>query len=710
MKKIVLSFVFVLVGFVAWADEGMWLLPYLNKLNIKEMRAKGLKLTAEDIYSVNKASLKDAVVIFGGGCTGEVVSADGLLLTNHHCGYGAIQNLSSPEHNYLMNGFWAMDRGEEIPAPGLSVTFIRVMEDVTAAVVGEAAEMGVGSKRDGIISKGIAEVTEKYKEKYPQYTVRVQDFMGGNQYFMVASEVFRDVRLVGTPPASMGKFGGDTDNWMWPRHTDDFSMFRIYAGPDNSPADYSPENRPYNAPVHLKISLGGVKENDFAMIIGFPGSTDRYMTTYEMTHMVDNTNTDRINIRGERLAVLMEDMEADPDVRLKYASKHASSANYWKNSIGMNKALVDNGIPARKAALEERFQAWADGRKDSPHQYHLALDKIDELVGRSSKLDKVYMYLYETLWSGSEIVGVPQRVAAVMKVEDGKVTNKQEVMDAVAKFYRDYNEPTDRRASKKMFAMVAKNLSEEDRPSVFGRIDRDFGGSTDLFVDWMFDNSIYSSAEKLSAFLDNYSGAAMDDDPAAVVSSSVRNRLTRLSMQLQPLNKSLGEWRRVYIKGLAEMDPLAKMYPDANFSMRLTYGLVLPYDPRDGVTYHYYTTLKGVMEKEDPENPIEFTVDPRLKEAYREGDYGRYGEDGELRLNFLSNNDITGGNSGSPVLNGRGELIGLAFDGNWEAMSGDVMFESELQRCINVDIRYVLWTIDRFAGAGHLVREMTIVK
>ena len=709
MKKLLVAIAAVLIVTPAVADEGMWLLPFLNRLNIKDMREKGLKLQAEDIYSVNSGSLKDAIVIFGGGCTGEVVSAEGLLLTNHHCGYGNIQALSSVESDFLKNGFWAMSRGEEIPAPGLSVTFIRQMEDVTDRVLGAAAEMGNGEERDGIVMANLQSVDEQMKSLYPEWNVEIRPFMGGNQYFAIMTERFTDVRLVGTPPSSMGKFGGDTDNWMWPRHTDDFSMFRIYAGPNNKPADYSPENRPYEAQVHLKISLRGVEENDFAMIMGFPGTTDRYMTTFEMKKLIEVENANRIFIRGERLGIVMEDMLADNEVRLKYAAKYASSSNYWKNSIGKNKALIDNKIPEQKAALEARYQAWAE-TDNSPEQYRLALRNIKESVESTSHSEGVYQFLQEALWSGVEMVQLSQRVIQTIQVADGKVTNRDEVMADVENFYKNYNEPTDRRVAKRMLAIVKERLAEGDLPSFFEMLGSASQNEIDAWVDTLYDTSIFVTPERLAAALDNFSPETFQNDPAAQMSGSVRSKLVALSTELMPKLEELSEWRRVYIKGLTKMDPDAKFYPDANFSMRLTYGTVLPYDPRDGVTYKYYTTLKGVLEKEDPSNPLEFTVEDRLKQAYDTADYGQYGQDGQLRLNFLTNNDITGGNSGSPVLNARGELIGLAFDGNWEAMSGDVMFEPSLQRCINVDIRYVLWTIDKYAGASHLINEMTLVR
>ncbi|MDR1671823.1 MAG: S46 family peptidase [Alistipes sp.] len=712
MKKVLIvltALMFVLPVTPAAADEGMWLLPYLNKLNIKDMRAKGLKLKAEDIYSVNKGSLKDAIVIFGGGCTGEVVSAEGLLLTNHHCGYGQIQALSSVENDYLKNGFWAMSRGEEIPAPGLAVTFIRRMDDMTDLVLAGTEPFGPGPQRDSIIAVNIMKVTEGLEKTFPDWDIEVRDFMGGNQFFMIASERYTDVRLVGTPPNSMGKFGGDTDNWMWPRHTDDFSMFRIYAGPDNKPAAYSPDNKPYQAPVHLKISLKGIKENDFAMIMGFPGSTDRYMTTFEMKRLMEQENTARIYVRGERQAIIMEDMLANDEVRLKYAAKYAQSSNYWKNSIGKNKALVDNKIPERQAALESRFQTWAN-TTNSPEQYQLALPKMKEAVEASSESLGVYMFLVEALWSGIELSTLPQRVSAVMNVQDDKVANKDEIMAAVANFYKNYNEPTDRRVAKRMLAIVRERIPAEKLPTLYAEIDSLYDGNIDAYVDNIYDNSVYVSQERLLGAIDNYNAAVFQNDPVTQLSGSVRSALMGMGVKLSPLMSESADWHRVYVKGLTLMNPATKFYPDANFSIRLTYGQVLPYDPRDGVTYKYYTTLAGVLEKEDATKPLEFTVEEGLKTAYATADYGRYGQNGELRVNFLTNNDITGGNSGSPVLNARGELIGLAFDGNWEAMSSDIMFEPRLQRCINVDIRYVLWTIDKFAGAGHLLREMTIVQ
>jgi hypothetical protein len=711
MKKLLVVLAIVLFALPARADEGMWLMPYLEKMNIKDMKAKGLKLSAKDIYSVKQGSLKDAVVIFGGGCTGEVVSAEGLLLTNHHCGYGNIQKLSSVENDYLKNGYWAMSRAEEIPAPGLAVRFIRLIEDVTAEIVGETEGMEVGEKREEIVAANTKAVVARYKELYPDMEISVKAFMGGNQYFATVMEVFNDVRLVGTPPNSMGKFGGDTDNWMWPRHTDDFSMWRIYAGTDNKPAAYSPDNVPYKAPVHLKVSVKGYKEGDFAMIMGFPGSTERYMTSFEMKQMTDVENTNRIYIRGERQKILMEDMLADDHVRLQYASKYASSSNYWKNAIGMNKALIDNGIMEKKLAEEEMFTQWGKGKNSGGEQYEQALPRIKEAVEAKSKDAGIQQYLTEAFLRGVEIIGLPSLMGRITKDD---ISDKSDISAQIQRsaegFFKDFNEPTDRRVAKRMITIVKENVPAENLPSFYKTIDTDFGGDIEAFVDNMYDNSMFSSQDKFLAGLNNFDKAVFDADPVTKVMNSVTSAITPLVQSNVQHNRALEQWHRVYVKGLVAMNPEEKFYPDANFTIRLTYGQVLPYEPRDGVIYKYYTTLKGVIEKEDPSNPLEFTVPDKVKEAYIASDYGMYGQGGELRTDFLTNNDITGGNSGSPVLNARGELIGLAFDGNWEAMSGDVVFEPKLQRCINLDVRYLLWTIDKFGGAGYLINEMTIVK
>ncbi len=703
MKKLFVSVLLALCAVGAVADEGMWLLPYLQKMNIGDMKAKGFKLSAEDIYSVNNHSLKDAVVIFGGGCTGEVVSPEGLVFTNHHCGYGSIQALSSVEHDYLKNGFWAMTREQELPAEGLSVTFIRKIYDVTEELLGNVPDTAGEEERTRIIRENAKAVAERLKEETGGMRIVLNEFFGGNQYFAFATEVYRDIRLVGTPPTSIGKFGGDTDNWMWPRHTGDFSVFRIYADKDGKPAEYSKDNVPYRSPAHLKVSLKGVKPGDFTMIMGFPGSTDRFMTSWEIDQVLEHTNPNRIFIRGQRQEILMEDMLSSDKVRIQYASKYASSSNYWKNAIGMSRGLRKLDVKAKKEAQEAAFTRWVE--QGGYQEYADALPAIREAVGKLTPVSHVNQYIAEALRTPLEMVAFSSRFKTGM--EQGAESAKS----AVEAFYKNYNEPTERKVAKRMLALVKENLPAADLPGFYAEvIDKDFGGDIDAYVDYLYDNSLFATEERAAAFADNFSQEAFDADPATVLAASIREKMLECSKAAVEWSSKLSEGQRKYIKGLMAMQPDKMWYPDANFTLRLTYGNVFPYNPADGVTYDYYTTLKGVMEKEDPSNPLEFTVSDKLKALYAAGDYGDYGEQGEMHTCFISNNDITGGNSGSPVLNDKGELIGLAFDGNWEAMSGDIAFEPDLQRCINVDVRYVLFVIDKFAGAGHLLEEMTLVK
>ena len=695
MKKLFLLFAAACVTFSAAADEGMWMLPYLQKMNAKDMKARGCKLSAEEIYSMNNSSLRDAIVIFGGGCTGEIVSPDGLLFTNHHCGYGSIQALSSVEHDYLKNGFWAMSRAEEIPAPGLKVRFIRKIVDVTSDVLGAVPDIAGGEERSRLVAEHAEAVKSRFEAENPGMEISVKPFFGGNQFFAFVIEVFSDVRLVGTPPTSIGKFGGDTDNWMWPRHTGDFSIFRVYAGPDNKPADYAPENRPYKAEKFLKVSLNGYDEADFAMIMGFPGSTQRYMTSYEIDRMLEVENPQRIFIRGERQAILKEDMAASDKVRIQYASKYAQSSNYWKNSIGMSRGIKRLDVKGRKQEQEAAFRAWAAKNTLPTEGYVDALDKIRESVEETLPSYASLQYLQEAFLRAVEIL-TPARYSGSLK--------GAELEKALKGFYKDYNMPTDRRVAKRMFRIVKENCKE--LPSVFAEvIDKRFGGDTDAYVDYLYDNSVFADEQRALAAV--ASGKELKEDPAAVLSESIVGKMRELSKAQKEGRQKYADGHRLYIAGLMRMQPKKAWASDANFTIRLTYGRILPYNPADGIRYNYYTTLKGVMEKENPENPTEFTVPAKLKELYAAKDFGRYANaKGELPTCFLADCDITGGNSGSPVLNAKGSLIGLAFDGNWEAMSGDVAFEPELQRTIAVDVRYVLFVIDKFAGAGWLLDEL----
>ncbi len=691
MKKFLLTLAAMAFSFTAMADEGMWLLPYLQKMNIKDMKAKGLKLSAEDIYSINKSSLKDAIVIFGGGCTGEIVSDKGLIFTNHHCGYGSIQALSSVEHDYLKYGFWASSHGEELPCPGLSVKFVRSIEDVTAKILGNVPSIAGEEERQKIIAENQRALIKEMSKDFPKSKqAQVVEFFGGNQYFAFVYEVFNDIRLVGTPPSSIGKFGGDTDNWMWPRHTGDFSIFRVYADKDNKPAAYSKENVPYKAPRHLEISLDGVKEGDFSMIMGFPGSTTRYMTSYEIDQMLEVDNPQRIYIRGERQAILWEAMEASDEIRIKYASKYAGSSNYWKNSIGMSRGIKNLGVKAKKEAEEAAFQKWANENTLPEEGFIDALPNMKRVVAEITPVEGTMQYIQEAFLRGVELL-TPARARQLS-----------------AGFYKDYDAALDRKVAKRMLTIARENMAPEALPSFYAEVvDAKFGGDIAKYVDYVYDNSVFTSFEKAQAATDEQKKS----DPAVELANSVMASYRAVYPKYVELAPQFNEAHRLYVAGLMRMQPNKAWYSDANFTIRLTYGNVLPYNPADAITYNYFTTLEGVIAKEDTSNPLEFTVEEKLKELYRNKDYGQYAaEDGRLHVGFLCNLDITGGNSGSPVLDGNGRLIGLAFDGNWEAMSGDVAFEPELQRCIAVDVRYVLFVVDKFAGCDHIMSELDIVK
>lgn len=704
MKKLIISLIALVALLPARlsADEGMWLLPFIEDKNIADMQKAGFKLSADDIYSINQNALKDAIVIFGGGCTGEVISPAGLLITNHHCGYGSIQGHSSVEHDYLKNGFWAANNAQEIATPGLGVVFIRSIADVTPQVLKGVTDKMTDEKRKAKIDENIRKVIAANDKKEGSKTIsaRVVPMFAGNQYILFNEERFGDVRLVGAPPSSIGKFGGEKDNWMWPRHTGDFSIFRIYAANGKAAtADYDPTNKPYEAPVHLKVSTKGIETGDYAMIIGFPGRTNRYMTSWEIDQVLEQDNPIRIYIRGEKQKLMWADMIASDAVRIKYAGKYAGSSNYWKNSIGMSRGLQRLNVKAQKQTEQAEFLAWVAADAERQTKYGQALPLIEKAVTARRPIEKQNQIAKEIF---NSVEFIPFATSVVENIKD-----TAKLREIGAKFFKDYNAPTDRRVSERLLEIYADYVPAGDTTQIdfFAAVRPNIKG----WVESVFANSIFVDEAKYDEFLKNPSAEAIAADAAVVAARSVKKYGEKLRPALSAAGDMFARGQRLYLAGLLDMKGGKDMYPDANFTMRMTYGNVLPYRPADGVIYDYYTTLSGIIEKENPEDP-EFVVPAKLRELWAAKDYGRYAmKNGEVPVAFLSNNDITGGNSGSPVMNSRGELLGLAFDGNWEAMSGDIAFEPELQRTISVDIRYVLFIIDKFAGARHLVDEMTLV-
>ena len=672
----------------AFADEGMWLLPLIQKMNGKDMKELGCELSPRQIYNINN-SLKDAIVQFGNGCTGEIISKEGLLVTNHHCGYGNIQKLSSVEHDYLKDGYWAMNRSEELPCEGLTVTYLEYMEDVTAMLRKAEEKARKQYSDEAEIGKAVKAVAEelvaKAEKNNPYCKARIETFYNENVYYLIVYKVYEDVRFVGAPPSSIGKFGADTDNWMWPRHTGDFSMFRVYADKKGNPAAYSPENVPLKSKDHLKISLAGVQEGDYTMIMGYPGRTTRFQTSPELKNQIA-LNDIRIAARTVRQNVLLEDMLADPKVKIQYASKYSSSSNGWKKWQGMKLAFDKLDIIGRAEQEEVEFQKWANSSAKLSAKYGNALAQLSEAAAMGVEENEIYTYANESV-AKIELINAYALNAQGRQLDD---------------FYKDYSASTDRKVAKAMLKFYRDNVDSKYFLDIedFATLD------IDSYVDALFDASVFTSPEKLAAA----TAEQIEADPAGALLKSLRNTLAKLTPAIRKGNAATAQARQVYTAGLLEWKKGEPSYPDANFTMRLTYGTVGGYSPKDGVWYKHYTTLDGVMEKEDPNN-WEFVVPEKLKELWKNEDFGKYAmADGKMPVAFLSNNDITGGNSGSPIMNAKGQLIGLAFDGNWESMSSDVMFEPDLQRCINVDIRYVLFIVDKFGGAGWLLDEMKIVK
>ena len=693
MKRILTIVAALAVSFSAVADEGMWLLPLLKQLNGKDLREAGCKLTPEQIYSINKTSLKDAIVHFGGGCTGEMISDQGLLVTNHHCGYSSIQGLSTDEHNYLMDGYWAKSLDQEIPCPGLTVTFLVSMEDVTKVI------------EDG--TKSAEAIEEEAEKANPGCTAQVTGFYNDNIHYLIIYRTYKDVRFVGAPPASMGKFGGETDNWMWPRHTCDFSMFRVYADENNMPAEYDDDNVPMRPAKSLKVSLKGVKEGDYTMVMGYPGRTQRFQTAAQLQDMIA-TNRIRIDARTIRQDIMWEEMIADKSVQLKYADKYAGSANGWKKWQGEELAFKNLDIIGREEAKEAALKAWIEADPERQKKYGDPIADIAKHVENTAEATAAVNRIVEGPYQ-IELVQFANALPGLFhrELREGKDTSEalESAREWLKEGYRDYVVSIDKKTAVALLEHYRKTAAKEDYLKIG---DRDFA-SLDIpaYVDNLFASSLFTSEEKaLAASIDE----AMQD-PAMELAQATMNALMGKYMAVYGMpNASYDKARKDFAAALMEWQKGKALYPDANSTMRLTYGHVLPYSPKDALKYEYYTTAQGLLEKEDPTNP-EFILPAGIKSLLLAKDYGRWAaKDGTLRTCFLTNNDITGGNSGSPVLDAKGNLIGLAFDGNWESMSSDVMFEPALQRCICVDIRYVLWLVEKYGGASNIINEITYAK
>lgn len=703
-----------------YADEGMWMLTDLKKQNAAVMQDLGLDISIDKVYCPDSISLKDAVVHFGGGCTGEVISAEGLVLTNHHCGYQYIQQHSAVEHDYLTDGFWAMSREQELPCEGLTITFIDRILDVTDYVQEQLKKdedpEGLNYLSPSYLSTVAKRFAKKENIKTDDFTVlELKPFYGANKYYLFVKTVYKDIRMVGAPPSSIGKFGADTDNWMWPRHCGDFSIFRIYASKDGKPANYAADNVPLKVKKHLAINMNGIKEGDFTFIMGFPGRNWRYMISDEVEERMQTTNFMRDTVRGVRLRVLGEEMAKDAKTRIQYAAKYASSANYWKNAIGMNEGLVSLKVLDRKKDEQKRLLAFGD--ETGNESYRQAYESIKQIVAK--RHDAVYhqQAIYEALMLGTEFSKIPDTDKLLEALEKNDKKGIKAAITALQEqgkkfFNKDYSTVVDRKVSKQLLALYAQLIPAGQRIGIFKVIDGQFAGCTDAFVDACFDRSIFRSSKALAAFLQNPSADKLKKDLMVQYAKSVKEGYKATDEAMKAETNAYNRAHKTWVAGMLALKQKEgkAIYPDANSTLRLTYGKIGSYEPADGKEYLYYTTLKGVMEKEDPENP-EFVVSPKLKELYEKKDFGPYAmADGRMPVCFVTATDNTGGNSGSPVFNSKGELIGVGFDRNYEGLTGDIAYNPQLQRAACVDIRYVLFVIDKYAGAKHLIDELTIVR
>ncbi len=700
---------------VSKADEGMWIPILIEKYNIKLMQEKGFKLSAEDIYSINKASMKDAVLHFGGGCTGEIISGEGLLITNHHCGYGQIQEHSSLEHDYLTNGFWAMSQKEELVNPGLTVTILKWMEDVTEKVLTGVTDAMDQQARDRIISANVAEI-QKNAVEGTGYRAMVRPFYMGNQYFLFVNEIFRDVRLVGAPPSAIGKFGGDTDNWIWPRHTGDFSLFRIYADKNNKPADYSKDNVPYKPAYFFPISLKGVREGDFTMVFGYPGTTYQYVSSHHIDMVKNYINPKLIDIRTKKIEIINEGMNADPLIRIQYSSKVAGISNSWKKWIGEIQGLNKMNTIGKKQDYESGFSAWVSGESSRMTKYGNILPRYKELYDKLREFTLVNNYTTEVI-NGAETFSIARSLRGLAdqykKGESDTKLEKERILAAAEEFYKDFNRQTDKKLFAAVMKMYGENLDVKWQTPEYLRFKNEYKGDFEAFAEDIYQKSIFPDPDKFRAFVTGFNKSSvkkLEKDPFYIIANGATDFISKnVREDLLALNAELQQLNRQFMAAQMEYDKEKLFYPDANSTLRVSYGKVMGYKPKDAVYFTQYTTLNGIIEKDNPEI-YDYDVPDKLKELYEKKDFGRYTQDGEVPVCFIANNHTTGGNSGSPVLNADGHLIGVNFDRAWEGVASDMAYNPEQSRNISLDIRYALFLIDKFAGAGYLLEEMTLIE
>lgn len=698
----------LLLALASHADEGMWMLGNLNRQTRKAMKELGLEMPASRLYNPRKPSLKDAVVSFGGFCSGVVVSEDGLVLTNHHCGFSSVQQHSSVEHDYLKDGFVARNRSEELPNPELYVRFLLRTEDVTKRVLKHVTPRMTEAERSSVVDSMMLAIGAEVSAADSTLVGVVDAYYGGNEFWLSVYRDFNDVRLVFAPPSSIGKFGWDNDNWMWPRHTGDFCVFRIYADKNNRPADYSPDNVPYHPSYVAPISLDGYREGSFCMTLGYPGSTERYLSSYGIEEMTQTANQAQIDVRGIKQAIWKREMDRNDSVRIKYASKYDESSNYWKNSIGMNRAVRKLKVLEKKRAMEQELRRWIQQTPDERADLLQLFTDLELAYKNRREVNRAQSYFVEAFLNGPELV---QQALTILNFDfegerDVVVANLKKIVET----YKNLDVDIDKEVFTAMLKEYRSQVDSAYLPEVYHTIATQYGGDDRAFVDSLYAHTQLATPRGLKRFLERDTTYQLLDDPAISLGIDLITKAFELNMQMQEPSVQIDRGERLLNAAIRRFYASRNFYPDANFSMRLSFGTVCGYDPFDGAHYNYYTTTRGVLEKvRAHEGDVDFEVQPEFLSLLSSGDFGRYAdENGEMKVCFISNNDITGGNSGSAMFNARGELLGLAFDGNWEAMSSDILYEPDMQRCIGVDIRYVLFVIEKYGKASELIRELKI--